>query len=104
MKCRESSCITQMHFAKLGIVTPAMEYVARIENIDPEFLCHEIAIGRVIIPANINHTSLAPMGIGKALKVKINANIGNSAVTSEVDNELKKLEFALKYGSDTVMD
>jgi phosphomethylpyrimidine synthase len=81
-----------------------MESVAQVEKIDPEFLRDEIAGGRVIIPANINHTSLTPMGIGKCLKTKINANIGNSAVTSEIDNELKKLELALKYGSDTVMD
>jgi len=104
MKCKESSCITQMHHAKLGVITSQMESVAQVEEIDPEFLREEIALGRVIIPANINHTSLRPMGIGKCLKTKINANIGNSAVTSEIDNELKKLNLALKYGSDTVMD
>src|SRR5574341_1235338 len=104
MKCNQSACITQMHYARLGVITPQMEVVARTEEIDPEFLRDEIALGRVIIPANINHTSLRPMGIGKSLKTKINANIGNSAVASEIDNELKKLELALKYGSDTVMD
>ena len=104
MKCHETSCITQMHHAKQGVITPQMEYVAQIEEIEPEFLREEIAKGRVIIPANVHHTSLKPMGIGKCLKTKINANIGNSAVTSEIDNELKKLELALKYGTDTVMD
>src|SRR4030065_2213806 len=104
MKCNQSACITQMYHARLGVITPQMESVAQVEKIDPEFLRDEIAGGRVIIPANINHTSLTPMGIGKCLKTKINANIGNSAVTSEIDNELKKLELALKYGSDTVLD
>lgn len=104
MKCQEPDCITQMHYAKSGVKTPQMEYVARVEEIDPDFLRDEIASGRAIIPANINHTSLKPIGIGKCLKTKINANIGNSAVTSEIDNEIKKLNLALKYGSDTVMD
>jgi len=93
-----------MHYAKMGVITPQMEHVAQIEGMEPEFLREEIAKGRVILPANINHASLKPMGIGKCLKTKINANIGNSAVTSEIDNELKKLNFALKYGADTVMD
>src|SRR4030066_1583945 len=104
MKCKESACITQMHHARLGVITPQMESVAQTEKIDPEFLREEIALGRAIIPANINHASRKPMGIGKSLKTKNNANIGNSAVTSEVDNELKKLNLALKYGADTVMD
>src|SRR4030065_2517798 len=104
MKCNESACITQMHHARLGVITPRMESVAQTEKIDPEFLREEIALGRAIIPANINHTSLKPMGIGKCLKTKINANIGNSAVTSEIDNELKKLALALTHGTDTVMD
>ncbi len=104
MKCDESACITQMHYARRRVITPQMEYVAQIEEIEPEFLREEVANGRVIIPANINHSSLKPMGIGKILKTKINANIGNSAVSSEIDQELKKLELAIKYGSDTVMD
>src|SRR4030067_1288502 len=104
MKCKESACITQMHHARLGVITPRMESVAQVEEMEPEFLRQEIAKGRVLLPANINHATLKPMGIGKCLKTKINANIGNSAVTSEIDNELKKLELALKYGTDTVMD
>ena len=104
MNCFQPDCVTQMHYARKHVITPQMEYVAGVEEVDPEFLRNEIALGRVIIPANINHTSLKPMGIGKALKVKINANIGNSAVTSQIENELEKLNLALKYGADTVMD
>src|SRR3990172_11435597 len=104
MNCFQPDCVTQMHYARKHVITPQMEYVAGVEEVDPEFLRNEIALGRVIIPANINHTSLKPMGIGKALKVKINANNGNSAVTSQIENELEKLNLALKYGADTVID
>jgi len=96
--------VTQMHHARQGNVTDAMRYVATIEKVDPELIRSEIACGRLIIPANINHTSLKPMGIGLAVSCKINANIGNSSVTSHVDNELEKLALAIRYGSDTVMD
>lgn len=95
---------TQMHFARQGIVTKEMIYVAEVERLDPELVRQEIARGRMIIPANINHQSLVPMAIGIAASCKINANIGNSAVTSHIDEELKKLEIAIKHGSDTVMD
>ncbi len=97
-------CVTQMHYAKRGVVTPEVHYVARRENLDAEFIRGEVAEGRVVIPANINHAVLEPMGIGIALKCKINANIGNSSVTSEIDEELKKLDFSVSYGADTVMD
>ncbi len=100
----ESGVVTQMHHARRGVVTEAMKTVARKENVDPELIRSECARGRLIIPANIHHRSLDPMGIGIAVSCKINANIGNSAVTSNIDAELEKLALAVKYGSDTVMD
>ena len=93
-----------MHLARQGVITEEMEFVARREKIEPELVRSEIARGRAIIPANVNHRSLEPMGIGIAFRCKINANIGNSAVTSEVAQELEKLHRAVHYGSDTVMD
>jgi phosphomethylpyrimidine synthase len=96
--------VSQMHYARQGVVTEEMAFVAAREKIEPELVRSEIARGRAIIPANINHKSLEPMGIGIAFKCKINANIGNSAVTSEVQQELDKLHHAVHYGSDTVMD
>ncbi len=81
-----------------------MEYVARREKIEPELVRSEIARGRAIIPANIHHKALEPMGIGIAFKCKINSNIGNSATTSDIDEELKKLHHSVHYGADTVMD
>ncbi|HYL96779.1 MAG TPA: phosphomethylpyrimidine synthase, partial [Terriglobales bacterium] len=95
---------SQMHFARLGVITEEMEYVARREKLTPELVRDEVARGRMIIPANINHPELEPMAIGVASKCKINANIGNSAVTSNVDEELRKLHTAVHFGSDTVMD
>ena len=97
---------TQMSFARKGTITDAMQYVAQREALEPELIRSEVARGRLIIPANINHLagSLEPMGIGTVARVKINANIGNSAVTSNVDGELEKLHFAVHYGADTVMD
>jgi phosphomethylpyrimidine synthase len=93
-----------MHYARKGVITPEMTYVAEREGLEPEMVRAEVARGRLIIPCNVNHTSLEPMGIGTVATVKINANIGNSAVTSDVEGELEKLKFALKYGADTVMD
>jgi phosphomethylpyrimidine synthase len=95
---------TQMHYARLGVTTGEMEYVAQRENLAPELVRSEVARGRMIIPANIRHARLEPMAIGVASKCKINANIGNSAVTSNIDEELAKLRFAVEYGADTVMD
>ena len=98
--------VTQLEFARQGVITDAMKRVAERERLEPELIRAEIARGRLIIPANIHHLaeSLDPMGIGIVCSVKINANMGNSAVTSNVDEELKKLHMAVHYGSDTVMD
>jgi phosphomethylpyrimidine synthase len=93
-----------MHYARQGVVTEEMRYVAERERVDAELVRTEIARGRLIIPANINHNNLEPMGIGIALGCKVNANIGNSAVTSDVAKELRKLAISVKYGADTVMD
>ena len=95
---------TQLHFARKGEVTPEMEHVARRERISPETVRDELARGRLIIPANLNHPELEPMAIGIAASCKVNANIGNSAVTSAVEEELEKLRISIKYGADTVMD
>ncbi len=95
---------TQMHYAKKGMITGEMEYVARRENLSPELVRDEVARGRMIIPANIHHASLEPMCIGVASKCKINANIGNSSTTSNIEEELAKLNYSVKYGADTVMD
>src|SRR5438034_9347774 len=96
--------ITQMHLARLGLITEEMEYIARREKLEPELIRSEVARGRMIIPANENHRNLEPMAIGIASKCKINANIGNSATSSNIDEELKKLHHAVHYGADTVMD
>ncbi|HVB35671.1 MAG TPA: phosphomethylpyrimidine synthase ThiC [Candidatus Acidoferrales bacterium] len=96
--------VSQMHYARLGIVTEEMEYVAKREKVVPELVRDEVARGRAIIPANIHHRNLEPMGIGVAFKCKINANIGNSATTSKIEDELEKLHRSVHYGSDTVMD
>src|ERR1043166_5953100 len=103
-KRQADSVRTQMHYARRGIVTEEMEFVAQREGLVPEAIRDEGARGRMIIPANINHRNLEPMCIGVASKCKINANIGNSAVTSNIDEELEKLRYSVKYGADTVMD
>jgi phosphomethylpyrimidine synthase len=95
---------TQMFYARRGVVTEEMQYVARRESLDPELVRSEVARGRMIIPANIHHPNLEPMCIGVASKCKINSNIGNSSVTSDIAGELEKLEYSVKYGADTVMD
>jgi phosphomethylpyrimidine synthase len=95
---------SQMHYARRGLVTEEMAYIADREKITPELVRDEVARGRMIIPANINHPELEPMCIGVASLCKINANIGNSAVTSNVEEELKKLHTSVHYGADTVMD
>ena len=96
--------MSQMHFARLGRITEEMEYVARRENVAAELIRSEIAKGTMIIPANINHPELEPMAIGIESRCKVNANIGNSAVTSNIDEELRKLYMAVQHGADTVMD
>src|SRR6202165_5584580 len=95
---------TQMHYARQGRITEEMEYVAKRERLSPDVIRDEVARGRMIIPANIHHTNLEPMCIGIASGCKINANIGNSSTTSNIDEELAKLRYAVKYGADTVMD
>ena len=96
--------VTQMHLARKGDITPEMESVAEGEGLEPAFVRDEVARGRCVIPANINHMALEPMAIGVAARCKINANIGNSSVTSEIGDELQKLATAVRYGADTVMD
>ncbi len=96
--------VTQMHYAKKGFVTPEMEFVALRENLDPEFVRDEVARGRAIIPANINHPESEPSAIGRNFLVKINANIGNSAVSSSIEEEVEKMTWAIRWGADTVMD
>jgi phosphomethylpyrimidine synthase len=95
---------SQMHYARQSVITEEMSFIAHKEKLTPELVRDEVARGRMIIPANINHPELEPMAIGVASLCKINANIGNSAVTSEVKEELKKLHTAVHYGADTVMD
>src|SRR5690348_1422713 len=95
---------TQMHYARQGVITEEMQYVAKRESLPPEVVRSEVGRGRMIIPANINHGNLEPMAIGVASKCKINSNIGNSAVTSNIEEELEKLRYSVKYGADTVMD
>jgi phosphomethylpyrimidine synthase len=141
LRATQGACVTQMHYAKRGIITPEMEFVALRENmgrdaalddarersrdarssllhehrgesfgaavpsyVTPEFVRDEVARGRAIIPANVNHPEAEPMAIGRNFLVKINANIGNSAVASSIDEEVEKMRWAIKWGSDTVMD
>src|SRR5271154_459462 len=96
--------MSQMHLARKGVLTEEMQFAGKREKLDPEVLREEIARGRAIVPANINHRNLQPMAIGIASKCKINANIGNSSTNSNIDDELKKLHHAVHYGADTVMD
>ncbi|RRS00230.1 phosphomethylpyrimidine synthase ThiC [Glycomyces terrestris] len=101
---RTLPCRTQLHYAKQGIVTPEMEFVAIREGLEPEFVRTEIAAGRAILPANVNHPETEPMVIGKNFLTKINANIGTSAVSDSIAAEVEKLTWAVKWGADTVMD
>ncbi|MBK8726806.1 MAG: phosphomethylpyrimidine synthase ThiC [Holophagaceae bacterium] len=114
LKAKEGRNVSQMHYARQGLVTPEMEYIAIRENlgreatgrrpITPEFVRDEVARGRAIIPANINHPETEPMIIGRNFLVKINANIGNSAVTSSIEEEVEKMAWSIRWGADTVMD
>src|SRR5262245_16677735 len=96
--------VTQMHYARRGEVTPEMEFVALREEMDPELVRDEVARGRAILPANVNHPESEPMTIGSRFLTKINANIGTSAVTSSAADEVDKLTWATRWGADTVMD
>jgi phosphomethylpyrimidine synthase len=110
LRGRPGANVTQMHYARQGVVTKEMEFIAIRENqgrtdlITPEFVRDEVARGRAIIPANVNHPESEPMIIGRNFLVKINANIGNSAVTSSIDEEVEKMTWAIRWGADTVMD
>ncbi|HSA11471.1 MAG TPA: phosphomethylpyrimidine synthase ThiC [Candidatus Paceibacterota bacterium] len=123
LRAKAGQAVTQMHYARQGIITPEMEFIAIRENlgraphatrnthhatlpsfITPEFVRSEVARGRAIIPANINHPECEPMIIGRNFLVKINANIGNSAVASSIEEEVEKMRWAAKWGADTVMD
>src|SRR5580700_11263636 len=95
---------SQMHYARQGVITDEMQYIAHREKLTQDLVRDEVARGRMIVPANINHPELEPMCIGVASLCKINSNIGNSAVTSNIDEELKKLHTSVHYGADTVMD
>jgi phosphomethylpyrimidine synthase len=101
---RGTTNVTQMHFARRGEITPEMEFVAIREGMNSDFVRAEVARGRAIIPANINHAELEPMIIGRNFKVKINANIGNSAIMSSIEEEVEKLRWSILWGADTVMD
>lgn len=103
-KAKPGKNVTQRHYARRGIITPEMEYIATRENLHPKFICEEVAKGRAIIPANINHPELEPMIIGRNFLVKINANIGNSAVSSSIVEEVEKMTHASYWGADTIMD
>ena len=103
-RAKPGRTVTQMHYVRQGIITPEMRYVALREQCDVELVRSELAAGRAIIPNNINHPESEPMIIGKAFLVKINANIGNSAVTSSIAEEVQKLRWAAKWGADTLMD
>lgn len=96
--------VTQMHYARQGLLTEEMGHVAKREDLPPSLVMEEVARGRMIIPANINHVNLEPMGIGIAAHCKVNANIGASPTTSDVQQEVEKLNLAVRYGADTVMD
>ena len=104
LRARSGHRVTQMHYARRGLVTPEMEFIAIRESLDPDFVRQEVARGRAIIPANINHTESEPMIIGRNFLVKINANIGNSAIASSIEEEVDKMRWATLWGADTVMD
>ena len=95
---------SQMHYARQGIVTEEMNHVALEERLPPEFIREEVAAGRLVICANVNHRDLRPMGIGIGVRCKINANLGNSALGSNIQEEVEKVRLAVKFGADTVMD
>ena len=104
LRANESGNVTQLHYARRGVITPEMAFAAAREGVDPEFVRSEIARGRAILPANIKHPELEPMVIGRAFHVKINSNIGNSAVSSSIEEEVEKLQWSVRWGADTVMD
>ena len=104
LRAKSGKSPTQIRYAREGIVTPEMEFIGIREGIDPDYVRQEIALGRAIIPSNINHPESEPMIIGRNFLVKVNANIGNSAITSSIEEEVEKMLWATKWGADTVMD
>ena len=104
LRSKDGAVVTQMHYARKGLITPEMRFVAARENCAVELVRNEVAAGRAIIPANVNHPESEPMIIGRRFLVKVNANIGNSAVTSSIAEEVDKLTWATTWGADTVMD
>ena len=104
LRAKPGRNVTQMHYARRGTITPEMEFIAIREGVEPEFVRQEVASGRAIIPASINHPESEPMIIGRNFLVKVNANIGNSAVTSSIEEEVEKMVWATRWGTDTVMD
>jgi phosphomethylpyrimidine synthase len=103
-RAKPGANVSQMHYARRGEITPEMEFAALREGVEPELVRSELARGRAILPANVNHPESEPMLIGRTFLVKINANIGNSAVTSSIDEEVEKMTWATRWGADTVMD
>ncbi|MHB8576353.1 MAG: phosphomethylpyrimidine synthase ThiC, partial [Dehalococcoidia bacterium] len=104
LRAKPGKNVTQLHYARQGIITPEMQFIAVREGVAPEFVRDEVARGRAIIPSNVNHPESEPMIIGRNFLVKINANIGNSAVASSIDEEVEKMTWATNWGADTVMD
>jgi phosphomethylpyrimidine synthase len=104
MRAKKGRNVSQMHYARQGVITSEMEYIAIRENVSPDFVRDEVARGRAIIPANINHPESEPMIIGRNFLVKINANIGNSAVSSSIEEEVEKMRWATRWGADNIMD
>jgi phosphomethylpyrimidine synthase len=104
LRARPGRCVTQLRYARRGDITPEMEFIALREGMEPAFVRDEVARGRAIIPSNINHPETEPMIIGRKFLVKINANIGNSAVASSIEEEVEKMRWAIRWGADTVMD
>ncbi|WP_314003683.1 phosphomethylpyrimidine synthase ThiC [uncultured Paenibacillus sp.] len=104
LRAKAGGNVTQLHYARKGIVTPEMQFIAVREGMDPEFVRAEVAAGRAVIPANVNHPESEPMIIGRHFHVKINANIGNSAVASSIEEEVEKMTWATRWGADTIMD
>jgi phosphomethylpyrimidine synthase len=104
LRARPGRCVTQMHYARRGEITPEMKFIALREGLEPAFVRDEVARGRAIIPSNVNHPETEPMIIGRKFLVKINANIGNSAVASSIEEEVEKMTWATRWGADTVMD
>ncbi len=104
LRSKTGGNVTQMHYARLGVITPEMEFIAIRENCEAKFVRDEVARGRAIIPSNINHPEIEPMIIGRNFLVKINANIGNSAISSSIAEEVEKMAWSIRWGGDTVMD